>query len=164
MYEIMKAINNYFIYKMESGTYSIETDGIVGNFGNTYVKGMYIVINGSYLNDGLYKVDSATSNKITVEETLTVENTGETMVVANCKVPNEFISLVAEITTWNTNNAKNAGVASEKIDDYSISYDKSGSGDTISWMSAFSSRLAAYRKMYNTFETSPPRNRYARCR
>jgi len=157
MYEIMKAINNFFTYKIEYSTFEIVADGIVGTFDNTYLAGMYIVLNGTYLNDGVYKIASVTSSKITVEETLTAENTNENFYLANCKIPQSFIDLSTEIATWKTNNTGIEGVASESIDDYSISYDtQNGTG----WISAFYDRLTPYRKMYNDFETAPARNRY----
>jgi len=153
MYKIMKAINNFFTYKMESGSYAISGSDIEGKFGNVYLTGMYIVIQDSYLNDGLYKISSASSTKITVEETLITEDTSETMIIANCKIPEDFITLSTEISTYISGST--TGIKSKQLGKLSITYN----GDS-SWESVYSNELSSYRRMYNDFETSPARNRY----
>ena len=150
--KVMTYLNNYF-YKISSTTglkvsdnieltFTNSTSKIAGSFDLTYKVGMYIRVSGSDLNDNIYKITAVGVDEITVDGTLVDET--EEAYIYQLTPPQDFIELVTEITTWNTNNASSQGVASESIDDYAISFDNSnGTG----WQGAFSNRLATYRKM-----------------
>lgn len=143
MYEIMEYINNHFIPAHnvpEYKTYEIMSDGIVGSFSETYIPGMYVVIRHSYLNDGVYKITGVTDSKLTVEETLKAENTGEEILICASSPPQSFIDLSNQIGNFN----QSVGATSESIDDYSVSYNNDGS-----WQSAYASKLSQYRKLYD---------------
>jgi len=144
IYEIMAQIKNHFIRTLESSTsYAIVADGIEGSFSRTYITGQKIMIETEFgINDGVYTVASATGSKITVDEAMTAEPASMTYVYG-LRVTPDFLSIVSEIETWQTNNGGHEGVASEKIDDYSIANEAGGS----SWTTAFRSRLNSYRKM-----------------
>lgn len=139
----MEYLNNHFIPNIsvpEYRTYEIVPDGIVGAFSETYIAGMYIVIKHSLVNDGLYKIASVTSTKITVEETLLAENTGEYILIVGSSPPKSFVNLATEIGNFK----ESVGVASESIDDYSVSFDKGGT-----WQQAYSSKLSHYRNLFS---------------
>jgi len=143
MYEVMDHINNHFIpihNLPEYRAFEIVSDGIVGSFGETYIPGMYVIIKHSYLNDGIYKIDSVTDSKITVEETLKPENTGNQFLIIASTPPQSFIDLATEISNFK----ESVGVNSESIDDYSVTYNGEGS-----WESVYSSKLNQYRKVYD---------------
>lgn len=140
---VMDYCNNHFPDTLEIAN-SIETDGIIGLFGEDYVVGQYVYIHGSKINDGVYKVISATSSKITVDATLTPEDTDRTIYVIGCAIPKSFLDLVAEIEAYETNNSGKDGIASETISRYSVSYVNGGG-----WNKVFSSKLSKYRAIYD---------------
>lgn len=139
--DIMDSLNNHFLKSYERKICEIVADGIVGAFSETYIAGMYIIIEKSYLNDGIYKVASVTSNKITVEETLVAENTGKYITIFGSTPPKAFVDLSAEINNY----SESVGASSESIDDYSVSF---ADGDG-SWESAYSTKLNKYRSLYD---------------
>jgi len=142
--QIMTQINNHFSRSLESQAYEIVTDGIVGTFSETYIKGQYIWIKGSFINDGVYKIDSVTTSKITVEENLQAENTGEYMLLFGLAVPADFLTVATDIGNYTSSD----GIKSESIGDYSVSYGGSSDGDG-SWVSAFGKQLSKWNRMYD---------------
>lgn len=139
---IMEEIKNHFARSIESNYFSIESDGITGSFQEKYVTGMYIWIKNSFVNDGVYQIESVTSSKITtVEKDLLPENTGEIIIIFGLTPSKTFIQLVSKISNYKSKD----GIASESIDDYSVGFSK-GDG---SWKTAFASELNAYRRMFD---------------
>jgi hypothetical protein len=147
MIEIMDKINNHFIKSVEFNTFEIGTNTITGSFQETYLPGMYVIIRGSYLNDGIYKITNATDTVITVEETLTEENTDDEFRLYASSPPKDFLDLATEIENYTETGL---GANSESIDDYSISY---GDGDG-SWESVFKNKLNTYRRVYTDLRVS----------
>lgn len=141
---IMDEINNHFAKTVEFGT-AIVSDGITGVFAESYIAGQYVYLKGSRVNDGVYKVLSATTGKITLDATLTAENTGDVLYVIGCAVPKAFTDLVTEITAWNTANTGKDGVTSETVSRYSVSYANGGG-----WSEVFRTKLNAYRCIYDS--------------
>ena len=152
IYELMKECNNYFDRGYVEEFDSIEADGIVGSFKETYKAGMYVIIEGSYLNDGAYKVSSVTPTKITVTETLNIETVeDETVYIIASTPPKSFIDLATEISGY----TEKVGISSEKLGDYSVSFNGEGS-----WENAYSSKLNTYRKIYDDRQTVLKRYNY----
>ncbi len=147
LYEVMNNINNHFVNSKEKNKLIIVSDGIESesNFKEVYLPGQYILIKNSVLNDGVYKVLSFNSNKITVKEALQAENI-ESICIFGLAVPKTFITLVENIESWQNKNSCNVGISSEKIDDYQINYSNNGSKG---YLSAFKNQLNTYRKMYS---------------
>lgn len=140
IYTVMNELNNHFVRIPDSGPFEIVADGITGNFTETFLAGMYVVIHNSYLNDGVYKITSVESNKITVDTTLNPENKEDFIILWPSTPPTDFINLVTEIENYN----EKIGVSSYSIDDYSETFEGNGT-----WQSAFKSKLNAYRRVYN---------------
>lgn len=152
---IMTQINNHFARSVESQTYEIVADGIQGSFSEKYVVGQYIWIRHSFINDGVYKISAVSSTKLTVEETLTAENTGETIEVYGLVPPKAFLNLVSDIETYvNAQSVTALGVKSESQGNRSVSYGSgaSGSGGN-AWQSVFSQSLNQYRRMFDDDES-----------
>ncbi len=147
----MSYVNNHFTISQESRTYEIVADGIVGEFSETYIKDQYVRIQGSVLNDGVYEVESVTSEKVTfIEANLLAENTTRSILFSGLAPSREFISLVAEIKEYDETVVK--GVKSESQGNRSVSYGTgggSGSSDN-SWESVFASQLVQYRKLVDS--------------
>ena len=123
-------------------------DTITGDFSESaFVAGDYIRIIGSNLNDYVFKIAIKSDTKINIDTTVDylIETEPEVAVAINkCYIKKPLLGLIDEIKTWNDNNSQKAGITSESIDDYSVTFDKS----TIvsGWQGAFYGRLSAYRK------------------
>lgn len=142
----MTEIKNHFACTAESFTYEVVSDGILGSFSEEYVATQYVWLRGTKVNDGVYKIVSATTTKLTVEETLIPEaNVKKHLAtVFGLAPPRDFLTVVAEIEAYKSKD----GVVSESIDDYSVSFGGTGGGDG-SWPSAFSKKLGKWRQMYD---------------
>ena len=101
-------------------------------------------IDHTYLNDGVYQIASVSSTKITLDATLTPEETDDTTFIYGLKVPKTFIDLATEISTYDSGASK--GVKSESQGNRSVTYG-SGTGDN-TWQSVYAVALSPYKKMY----------------
>jgi len=135
--EIMREANRYFprTYENLSLVFAATGKTITGVFAETYIAGQYIYIQHSVLNDGVYTIVTASSTVITVAETLRSETNKVNFY--GLQPPRDFIDLVAEIDAYTSKD----GVSSEKIDDYSVTFEKEGG-----WKTAFKARINTYRR------------------
>ena len=154
--QIMNYCKNHFVRSKErKSTFAIVNDGIEGVFSEKYIVGQYIWIRESIVNDGVYKITNVDLNsKLTLDATLTSEDVeSEFITVYGLAVPNAFLDIVTDIESWKTANAGKEGVASESIDDYSISFGTGSNGAMANtWQVAFESRLTAYKQVFETVE------------
>lgn len=141
MMKIMDKINNHFLKSVEYNTFEITENSIIGSFTETYLVGMYVIIKGSYLNDGLYQITAVANNELTLDGTLQPEDTNESFRVYASSPPQEFVDLATKINAYNETGI---GADSESIDDYSISYKGDGS-----WESVYANKLNTYRRVYS---------------
>lgn len=153
--EICAVLKNYFLKDyidytdIHKGTFTI-SGHTIAPLDFTIKAGQYFRIKGSDLNDGVY------CNTLDSLATLADEEfTGEIWLMS---VPKSFISLCNDITAWkekyeNVNSANMSPFSSENVSGV-YSYSKggggnsSGGGSSVDWQSQFSSRLSAYRRMY----------------
>ncbi len=152
---IMDYCNNHFIDKTESGNYEFDAvnSKIIGEFTTDYYAvGSYIYVLGAKVpdNNTAFKITDVNASYLEVDGTLVDEDSTDkyTVRIISCQIPKSFIDLVSDITTYTTNATVPQGVASEKIDDYSISFGdgvKNGGG----WQGAFKSRLAEFRSVFD---------------
>lgn len=56
LFDTMRQANNFFFRTQESGQYTLK-DGNLQPVANSYIKGQYIIIAGSVLNDGAFRVE-----------------------------------------------------------------------------------------------------------
>lgn len=141
--KLMVACNNHFAVSVEMVGINILADGIEGFFYNDYVAGQHILIEGTLVNDGVYLIADVSPSKLTLDATLTPENTSGYLYLYGLSVPKGFRELATEIQTWVTKSEK-VGIASESIDGYSVSF-KDGGG----WGRAFKDKLTPYRRIFN---------------
>jgi hypothetical protein len=140
---VMAQINNYFVYEFETGRYTIKAGNVIeGSFRNTYIPGQYIKIHGSITNDGVYKVQSMSPTQLVTQEELQPEDTPYNFYVLQLRPPKDFLQLAEEIKTYVERSGSRDGIASESIDDYSVSFSNGDGG----WKSVFAKRLATYRR------------------
>ena len=140
IYEVMNSINNHFVDGVDYGTFEIVSDGIAGSFSETYIAGMYVMIENSKINDGIYLITEVTSGKITVDTVLNAESTSDPILIFPCTPPKSFIDLTTKISGY----TEKPGVSSEKLADHSISFKDGGS-----WVSTYSKKIGQYRKVFN---------------
>jgi hypothetical protein len=151
--QVMRFCKNHFPRSKERKKFTFVSDGITGTFTETYVIGQYIWVRESFVNDGVYQIIEKTSSKLTLNATLTSEETNGYSTVLGLHVPNDFLSLVCDIESWVTNNGGREGIVSEKIDDYSVNYGKNATGQMANtWQIAFGDRLVPYKQVYETVE------------
>jgi len=155
--EVMDYCNNHFIDEIDSGDFAFvnSTSKITGTFTEDhYVVGSYIYVTGAKVpqNNNAFKIVEVDATYLVVDSSDLVDEDSTdkyTVYIMSCRIPNSFLSLVTDIDTWNTSNsAKANGVASEKIDDYSINFGdaiKNGGG----WQGAFGGRLREFKSIFS---------------
>ena len=136
--QVLMHLNNWFLVPcgIHEDTYTIEDGGITLPF---LANGQYFRICGSVFNDGLHQYPAGDLKTETFDGT-----------VWALAVPKAVIDLAAEIEAWETKNgdAAKSPFASESFGGYSYSKSTdSASGGSVTWQSAFRSRLNNYRKL-----------------
>lgn len=136
--QVLTHLNNWFLVPggIHEGTYTIEDGGIALPF---LANGQYFRICGSVFNDGLHQYPSGDLKTETFD--------GAVWALA---VPQAVIDLATEIEAWQTKNgdASVSPYQSESFGGYSYSKaTDSASGGTVTWKSAFRSRMNAWRKL-----------------
>ena len=142
MEKILKVINNFFYRFYESGYYGIETNSI--EVKGRYVKGQYIRIIGSMLNDGVYKVDSVIDNMIMLDAELLDEVFKGN--ICSLAIPKDLIDLEVKVSEFNAKN-KPSAITSESFQGYSYSKATGNNGTPATWQDVFANDLKPYRKM-----------------
>lgn len=142
---LMQECNNYFYKTYESNTFAI-SNGVITTQGK-YLVGQYIKIEGSILNDGVYKVESMDSNKINIKELQDEVFEG---CIFGLSVPKGFIDLSTKIQEFLDNpKAKPTDISSESFNNYSWSKGKKTNGANITWNDVFRDDVYSYRQLYD---------------
>ena len=136
--QVLMHLKNWFLVPggIHEGTYTIEDGGIALPF---LANGQYFRIFGSVFNDGLHQYPASDLKAETFEGT-----------VWALAVPQDVIDLAVEIEAWETKNgdASVSPYQSESFGGYQYSKaTDSVSGGSVTWQSAFRSRLSAWRKL-----------------
>ena len=135
--------NNYVSYEFAVSATFTTNATIAGAFTDTYQVGEYIRIQGSRLNDGVYLISAIDATSITIDATLDITITTESVVscvFTKLYIPKAFIAIIADIKTYDA-SASN-GIKSEAQGDRSISY-----GGDSSWQSVYAKKLGRYKKL-----------------
>ena len=136
--QVLMHLKNWFLVPggIHEGTYTIEDGGIALPF---LANGQYFRICGSVFNDGLHQYPASDLKAETFDGT-----------VWALAVPQAVIELAAEIEAWQKKNgdASVSPYQSESFGGYSYSKaTDSATGGSVTWQSAFRSRLNAWRKL-----------------
>ena len=136
--QVLMHLNNWFLVPggIHEGTYTIEDGGITLPF---LANGQYFRICGSVFNDGLHQHPASDLKAETFEGA-----------VWALSVPQAVIDLSTEIESWQTKNgdASVSPYQSESFGGYQYSKaTDSATGGSVTWQSAFRSRLNNYRKL-----------------
>lgn len=132
--EVLGYLNNYFVYTyapniyidITASTKTIALADINYDF-NDYALdikvGQYIRIEGTRLNDGVYKVATVGATSFIVVETLINEESDHDLdyvTISELAIPNKLLSIVTEMIAWTgTDNVK-----SESLGPHSITFDR----------------------------------------
>lgn len=143
---IMNYLNNYFYRFKERGFYIIKDNKIA--IKGKYVIGQYVLIKGSILNDGVYKVLDYSNNALTLENLTDEEFEGY---VCSLAVPKSFEKICEQIEEFNDKKNVNSLYISESKGDYSYTRATGKDGMPIKWEDAFSKSLSPYKKIYDEF-------------
>lgn len=141
---LMRECNNFFYKWKETNTFTIDNNTIAVK-GN-YLVGQYIRITGSILNDGVYKVETATNNAITITGLTNEVFKG---VIYGLAVPKEFALLADKVETHNSKAPNNASKVSESFNNYSVSYATGQGGKPLQWQDIFKTDVDTYRQIYS---------------
>ena len=136
--QVLMHLKNWFLVPggIHEGTYTIEDGGITLPFLAT---GQYFRIIGSVFNDGLHQYPAT--------DLVDEEFSG---VIWELAIPPAVVDLADEIGAWQEKNgeASASPYQSESFGGYSYSKaTDSASGGSVTWQSAFRSRLNAWRKI-----------------
>ena len=141
MEEVLRYLNNYFFRFKEVGKFTIQDNKIIGLKGE-YIKGQYLLIEGSVINDGVVKVISVVDGEVTLEKPFNEEFKG---VIYSLAIPQTIINLVDEIDGWKEENKK-TNIVSESFEGYSYSRANTN-GQVATWKDVFKEELRGYRKI-----------------
>lgn len=134
--QVLRHLNNWFLVEIHGGAFTVENGSITLPFLKT---NQYFRICGSVFNDGLRQYPASDLKSETFDGT-----------VWALAVPQAVIDLALEIEAWQKKNgdASVSPYQSESFGGYSYSKTTDpASGGSITWQSAFRSRLNNYRKL-----------------
>lgn len=136
LYEILRHIRNFF--PADNGYHDGQFIITGGSISLPFLRDkQYFLIEGSVLNDGVYKYPATGLEDETFQGTIT-----------ELRIPKDFLQLVKEIEDWQAKYGTKVGpYQSESFGGYSYSLATTGSGKSIGWKDAFAGRLNAWRKI-----------------
>ena len=134
----MALTNNYFEKFYINGEFTIDNKRIV--LPSKFVKGQYIRIIGSLLNDGVYKIEEKDSDNFATLSSL--QDEVFTGYIVGLAVPRGFEDLATQVDDWNKKNASRRGLASES----SLNGYYSWSANAKDVGEAFASEIAVFSK------------------
>lgn len=141
MDKILRYLNNYFFRFKEVGEFEIVDNKLTGTKGQ-YLEGQYLLVEGSYLNDGVLEVLSVGENEIGLKKACSEKFKG---VVYSLAIPNSLKELAKEIEEWEEDNKK-TDIISESFEGYS--YTKANvNGRVATWKDVFKEELKQYRSV-----------------
>lgn len=141
---LMQECNNYFYKTYEYDIFKIE-NGVISSEG-MYNVGQYIKIEGSTLNNGVYKIESMAGNKINIKG---LDNELFEGVIFGLAVPDNFINLMETINKHINTLPKNANEVSESFNNYSITVATGSKGQPLQWQTIFSENINPFRQIYD---------------
>lgn len=150
--EVLGYLNNYFVYAYAPNVYVdfdavtkkiilADTDYDFDDYALDIRVNQYIRIEGSRLNDGVYKVTAVGTNNVTVNETLIDEESDldlDYVTIYELAIPQKLLSIITEMIAWTgTDNIK-----SESLGPHSITFDRPSNVFT-----SFEGRIKRWKKV-----------------
>jgi len=151
--EVLAYLNNYFVYTYAPSIFIdcdstaktitlADTDYTWDDYALDPKVDQYIRIEGSRLNDGVYKVTAVDTTSVTVDTTLIDEESDEDLdyvTIYELAIPQKLISLVDEMIA---EGSVSENIKSEKLGPHSVTYDKPSN-----IFMKYKSRLKRWRKV-----------------
>lgn len=134
---VLRDIRNFFVKTVEYGTIQITSNKLIFNPKQTYLVGQYVYIKGSVLNDSVQRITLVELDGITLEN---LSDEQGSFTIYGLAIPKAIVDIATEIET----SGNTAGVQSESLGDYSVSYGEKGG----SWQQVYKNQLDPYRKVY----------------
>jgi hypothetical protein len=137
LHDICLHVNNFFKQIQETTKLEFSGNKITG-MNTIFLVGQYVYVEGSLLNDGVYKITAVGNKEITIDADLETET--NTCTIFGLAIPKAFIELANEII----NEGKVAGnIKSESVSRYSVTY----AGDGSDWIKTYKNSLDKWRKL-----------------
>lgn len=133
LFEVMKAVNNFFVVDTRGGDWSVINGEIDLPFVAT---GQYYLIEGSIFNDGVHQKGSES-----------LEDEDFHGIVKALAIPRDFLHLVEEIAEWQEKQGNPSPYKSESFTGYSYTRASAADGENITWKEAFKKRLHIWRRL-----------------
>lgn len=140
--DLMNLTNNYFEKFYIHGKITIDNGKL--SLPSQFVKGQYIRIINSLLNDGVYKIQEKSGDIATLSSIL--NNEEFTGFVVGLAVPKSFEELSTDIDAWHSKNKNRRGLTSES----SLGGYYSWSASSTNVNEVFSSEIAQYKRPSNS--------------
>lgn len=146
MIQVCREVRNFFLSgSSEMGDYFIESGAITLN--GTYKTGQWLLITGSLLNDGIYKITSAEDQSYALDGDLIDQEFHGT--IYGLRIPSDFIKLCEEIREFNEKTGKPSSLVGESVVGfYSHTRATDKNGAPVGWQTVFASRLAPFRRLF----------------
>ena len=142
----MQECNNYFYRTYEYDTFAIN-NGVISSNGK-YLVNQYIKIEGSILNDGVYKIEKMDNDKINIASLQDEIFEG---CIYGLAVPKGFIELSEKVNEFLVDpKAKITDISSESFNNYSWSKGKKSNGANITWNDVFIDDVRAFKQIYDS--------------
>lgn len=138
--EIMRKINNFFIVDSADYTVSFSEFPSTITFSSapdSFKSGQYIKIDGSILNDGVYKIVSKSGNNLILEEDI-VDEANVLTTISSLAPPKDFLTVCKKIEE-NEDLLYSGDVSSIKTGDTNIAFNGTSNIDKL---------LMPYRKVW----------------
>lgn len=141
MEEILDYIKNYFAVTKENNTFNINNGAIT--IRGKYLEGQYIKLEGSILNDSIYKIESVDNNTITVVGAINEEFEGA---IYGLAIPKEIVELSKKFEEQKEKIVSSI-YESESFGEYSYTLAKNEKGEIYGAIDTIKKELSRYRQM-----------------
>lgn len=142
--QVLREINCFYIRSSDSVTAIGENTLTVGN-GSKFVAGQYVYVQGSVLNDGIYRIASVDGNVLGIVGSVMMVEASVVGWIYGLAIPKDLLAIIDEIKTYQLSVSGNAqNIASETLGDYSVTY----GGGSNSWTEVYKKRLMPYKHIY----------------
>ena len=149
---LMRECRNFFVDSYESGVFVLSNKKI--SLANEYKIGQYLLLTGSILNDGVYKITDISSWVHELEISEDIFEVWDGTIYA-LRIPPDFLQLAAEIQTFLESPG---GAISPYISETVLnvhSWARATNKDTgapAGWQIMFADKLSPFRRMFTTID------------
>ena len=151
---VLRHIRNYFDHTEERGDFSLVDSNII--LQGEYKIGQYILITGSILVNGVYKIVDIAGKLHSLES---ADGTASDIVSENFNgviyglvIPPDFLNIVNDIKAFVDEQGAPTNIRSETNQNYRWESALDKNGNIAGWEQIFSTKLAPFKKMFTTIK------------